>query len=284
MTHPTSAVRIAVALTAIVCSAVLAQDARTKNGAALSVTTLNMDKQRSAERILAEWRSHPAIWNSDIILLQEVAQFPGDRPGLAETLAKEMDRYVVMSAPGASKRDTDGLAILSRFPLTDFETKHLQHNGMVFHTRSRMMIAATVQSPSGPVRVYDVHLDSRINAGARLKQLAPVISDAAQCDGPSLIGGDFNTNYLRWAGNVLPIGVSFQARTIGKAMAENGYTTPLTRTGSTSHFLGLHLDWFYTRDIRVLDTAMEPVKFSDHYAVRMTVAPEVRLSQTKASR
>ena len=271
---------IAAAVTALLSPAVLAQD--NSNGERvsitegmrppLSVTTLNMAKEKNLERILIEWRAHPAIWNSDVMLLQEVAHFTEDRPSIAQRLAKEMNRYVV-SVPSIPNRDVDGLAIISRYPLTDLKVTQLQHNNMVFHTRNRITMAATVQTPFGPLRVYNIHLDSRVNAQARLKQIEPVISEAAQWDGPCLIGGDFNTNYLRWAGNVLPIGVSFQAHVIQAAMSAKGFTTALVRSGPTSDFLRLHLDWIYTRDIQVFETAIQPIKFSDHHAVRMTLAP-----------
>jgi hypothetical protein len=36
-----------------------------------------MEKKKNPDRILTEWRAHPGIWDSDIILLQEVAHFAG---------------------------------------------------------------------------------------------------------------------------------------------------------------------------------------------------------------
>jgi len=111
-----------------------------------------------------------------------------------------------------------------------------------------------------------------------------VIAEAAQWDGPRLIGGDFNTNYFRWAGNVVPIGVSFQSRAIQQAMSEKGFTTVLAGSGPTSDFLRLHLDWFYTRDVQVFDTAIQPIKFSDHHAVRITLAPDPALSHRDTHR
>ena len=255
-----------------------AEQVRSENGSmanavypTLTVTTLNMAKEKDADRIVQEWRGHQGIWNSDILLLQEVAHFT-DGPSIAQTLAKDVGLYVATAASIAN-RDVDGLAIISRYPVTDFELKQLRHNGMVFHTRNRIAMAVTVHTPFGPLRVYNVHLDSRINTRARLKQIAPVISEAAQWDGPRLIGGDFNTNYLRWAGNVFPIGMSYQARAIRTAMSEKGFTTTLAHSGPTSDFLRLHLDWFYTRDIQVCMTAVEPINFSDHHAVRMTMTP-----------
>lgn len=266
---------ITIAVTALTWTAGLAQQIAPR----LSVATLNMAKEKDVERILRELQMHPPIWDSDVWLLQEVAKVGGGRHSIASALAKETHRYAVMSAPGGSNRDSDGLAIISRFPLTDFEETPLRHNNMVFHTRNRMAIAATVQSPLGRIRVYNIHLDSRINTQARLKQLEPVISKAAQWDGPCLIGGDFNTNYIRWAGNFLPIGLSSQGHAVQNAMATRGFTTPMADSGPTEHVLGLRLDWFYTRAVRPLETATEPIDFSDHRAVRMTLAPEVRLSQ-----
>jgi endonuclease/exonuclease/phosphatase family metal-dependent hydrolase len=207
------------------------------------------------------------------MLLQEVAHFTGDRPSIAATLAKEMN-YHVMSAPSIANADIDGLAIISRYPLTDFELMQLQHNNMVFHTRKRIAIAATVHTPFGPLRVYNVHLDSRINSRARLTQIAPVISKAEQWNGPRLIGGDLNTNYLRWAGNVIPIGVSFQGRAIQGAMSGHGFSTALDGSRPTSDFLRLRLDWIYTRDLQVSETSIQSIAFSDHHAVQMTLAPQ----------
>ena len=136
----------------------------------LSVTTLNMAKEKDTERILKEWRANPKIWNSDVMLLQEVAHFAADRPSIGHTLAKEMNRHVV-SAPSLANRDIDGLAIISRYPLTDVELTQLAHNDMVFHTRNRIAMAVTVHTRLGPLRVYNVHLDSRINSRTRLKRV-----------------------------------------------------------------------------------------------------------------
>jgi endonuclease/exonuclease/phosphatase family metal-dependent hydrolase len=238
----------------------------------LSVVTLNMEKRKDPDRILREWRAHPDIWDSDIILMQEVAHYADARASIAQSLANEMGRYVT-SAPSIAGRNIDGLAIMSRYPLSDVEVEQLDHHSMVFHTRNRIMIAATVNAPLGPLRVYNVHLDSRINAQARLRQIAPIIKEAGQWDGPRLIGGDFNTNYFRWVGNVVPIGFSSQASVIERAMLAEGFKTPLVKSGPTHDDFGFHLDWIYTRDLETFGTAIEPMKFSDHHAVLVNFAP-----------
>ena len=138
-------------------------------------------------------------------------------PMRVPSLANEMGRYVT-SAPSIAGRNIDGLAIMSRYPLSDVEVEQLDHHSIVFHTRNRIMTAATIHAPLVPLRVYNVHLDSPINAQARLWQIAPIIQEAKQWDGPWLIGGDFNTNYFRGVGNVVPIGFSSQASIIERAM------------------------------------------------------------------
>jgi hypothetical protein len=54
-------------------------------------------------------------------------------------------------------------------------------------------------------------------------------------------------------------------------------------SGPTHDYLGLHLDWIYTRDIEILGVAIEPMKFSDHHAVRVTLAPCSASSRAQAS-
>jgi endonuclease/exonuclease/phosphatase family metal-dependent hydrolase len=265
-------IRLAIGWTALLAAGAFGQRAG-EGPATVSVTTINMDKVKDPERVLGEWRKHPEIWNSGVLLLQEVAHSSEGGPSVAQRLAKEMDRYVVSTPSLEGSRDTDGLAIISRYPLTDYRMMQLAHNDMLFHTRNRMAIAATAQTPAGPLRVYNVHLDSRVNANTRLRQIEPVIADAAAGHGARLIGGDFNTNYLRWAGNVVPIGVSSQGRAIEKEMRSHGFTTSEQRSGPTSDFLRLHLDWVYTRDVLVIRTAVQRMGFSDHHAVVATLGP-----------
>src|SRR5689334_5806064 len=63
--------------------------------AGLTVVTLNMAREANPDRILAEWRKHPQIWNADVLALQEVIHFAGQRPSIAHLLAKEIGYYVV---------------------------------------------------------------------------------------------------------------------------------------------------------------------------------------------
>ena len=50
----------------------------------LSVVTLNMEKRTDPDRILRGWRAHPDIWDSDIILMQEVAHYADARAIIGE--------------------------------------------------------------------------------------------------------------------------------------------------------------------------------------------------------
>jgi len=113
--------------------------------------------------------------------------------------------FATAFAPAAAEIYDQGLAIVSRYPIGEVQIKNLKLCDLGFRSRNRFAIAATLRTPWGDLRVWNVHLDTRINPGERLDQLQPVIDDAATYSGPRLIGGDFNTNDMYWFGNVLPL-------------------------------------------------------------------------------
>jgi endonuclease/exonuclease/phosphatase (EEP) superfamily protein YafD len=123
-------------------------------------------------------------------------------------------------------------------------------------------------TPWGDVRVWNAHLDTRINARERAEQLQPVINEAARIDGPRLIAGDFNTNELAWLWNVVPVpGGPSHGRAIRQAMAVRGFSTPFADSAVTFPALRRHLDWVFANSLDAVDSSVEPVAFSDHNAI-----------------
>ncbi|HET8546735.1 MAG TPA: endonuclease/exonuclease/phosphatase family protein [Bryobacteraceae bacterium] len=242
-------------------------------GPGVSVVTLNMARETDVDRILADFRRNPTIEQADIWLLQEVMHPNGGPDSVAHDLAKRLGVFVTSSPayPGVSG---DGLAILSRYPLSDVFVRRLPTFDLRFRSRSRQALAATVQSPSGPLRVYNAHLDTRINARDRVAQILPVIDDAAAWNGPRLIGGDFNTSNFRWVYNVMPVPMgNFQGRAVYDAMTERGFSTAFRNIGPTFDHFGFHLDWIYTRELETRSPEVVPIGFSDHHALLLKVNP-----------
>jgi endonuclease/exonuclease/phosphatase family metal-dependent hydrolase len=104
----------------------------------------------------------------DVIGLQEASSSRG-RGNVAERLASQLGFHHVY-APASSRffgnngfdhvialllNFTEGPAIVSRFPITRWEIHDLPRCGRLFD--SRVLLAATLQTPWGPLRVFSTH-------------------------------------------------------------------------------------------------------------------------------
>jgi endonuclease/exonuclease/phosphatase family metal-dependent hydrolase len=205
----------------------------------------------------------PALGGADVLLLSEVhahgpcsdACAAGARLGMASA-------YV----PGhVQDRGTEGVAILSRWPLSDVEVIELPYHHVVVNSARRVAVAATALTVDGPVRVFAVHLDNRISPSARVRQLAPVLERARRWPGPVVIGGDFNTSPFSWLAALVPFPTGRQDDAVERAVREAGLTTPVTASGPTSQWLSMRLDAIYTRGVAVHAFGVShDVRISDH--------------------
>lgn len=128
-------------------------------------------------------------------------------------------------------------------------------------------------NPWRDLRIWNVHLDTRINNQDRLDQLKPVIDDAARHIGPRLIGGDFNTNNLYWLGNVLPLPFGpAHSTALRSAMKQQWFETPLPSGLDTFPPFRRHLDWIFLGELKSLAASVEPAPFSDHNAIWVRVS------------
>ena len=234
-------------------------------GSGLSIVTLNLAKETGSARIVSELRANPVLRDADILLLQEV------KDAAATEMAAALDLRVEQGQ--ASNSAEQGLAILSRFPLRDVSVLRLPAYNLGFHSRLRFGIAATAMTPAGPLRVFDTHLDTRLNATDRLAQIAPILDAAANASLPVLIGGDFNSNGFYWLGHILPVpAFRSQSEGIWNFMGARGFHCTLPPSATTFDYLGMHLDWIWGRGVRIGTSAVYPLRFSDHHAVWTQVA------------
>ena len=227
-------------------------------GRDLSVVTLNLAKETSAARMAGELRSIPALRDADLFLLQEVAD------GTAAPLGKALGLLVAEAPEGSGAHDVE-LAILSRYPLRDVRLRALGRYELVFHSRVRYALAATVDTPSGPVRVVDTHLDTRINISERLAQLDGALAESGA--GATLVGGDFNSNPFVWVDHVVPLpAIPSQSTRVAEHMQGRGFQSAIPRSETTFDYLGMHLDWIWLRGLRASSSRVYPLRFSDHHA------------------
>jgi endonuclease/exonuclease/phosphatase family metal-dependent hydrolase len=232
----------------------------------ISVVSLNTAKETDAGKVLSDLNAAPRLHSEDLFLLQEVENENG-KPSVADQLGQRLGYFVAFS-PAAPGVNDQGLALVSRYPLSDIHTQRLKACNPRFRCRQRFALSANIRTPWGDVRVWNAHLDTRINSKERTEQLQPVLDAAARQSGPRLIGGDFNTNDWRWVGNVVPLpGGPSHGQAVRQAMERSGFATPFANSITTFPVFHRHLDWIYVRDLQALGSSVEPAPFSDHNAI-----------------
>jgi endonuclease/exonuclease/phosphatase family metal-dependent hydrolase len=234
----------------------------------LGVASLNMAGKPQIEDALTAWAQQRGI---DILLLQEVGDLSVDGATFVAALSERLGfHFAYAPANVFAEARTQGLAIVSRHPITDVQVYELKHHRLRFRSRCRIALAATVTTADGPVRTVNVHLDTRINSSDRIAQLAPVLDRLQGDDRPQIIGGDFNTMDIGWYQSMWPFPyVQRQAKGVRPLLTGDGFHTPFDDTKPTFKFLGLplRLDWIFLKDLNAIDRSVDDVRFSDHRGV-----------------
>jgi endonuclease/exonuclease/phosphatase family metal-dependent hydrolase len=242
----------------------------------IKLVSLNAARETDVRRILADVRGRESLSDTDVWLLQEAVNPAGSESRMIEDLASEMGLYFAYAAADIDEAGTaSGLAILSRYPMTDVQETPLPRYDLRFRSRCRIALAATIRASSGPLRLFNVHLDTRINSSDRLGQIRPVLQSAASVSGPVIVGGDFNTNNLHWFWNVLPLPfIQDQTGVIRRAFASDGFVSPMDKGGATFRVLGLplSLDWIFHKGMKTMQSGVESIGFSDHHAVWVSLS------------
>ncbi|MEW5987247.1 MAG: endonuclease/exonuclease/phosphatase family protein [Chloroflexota bacterium] len=130
---------------------------------------------------------------ADVVLLQEVTRTPDLH--VDEWLAGRLGYAHVYSRANGHEEAIgfeEGLAILSRFPLSDLHVQQLEPEPFPFVRR--LALGATVQTPLGDLLAFSVHLSllRRMNV-AQLGGLQSWVGGLAE-GRPVVIGGDFNAH------------------------------------------------------------------------------------------
>lgn len=235
----------------------------------LLIASLNMHGELNVERVRSEFARHVKLQRADILLLQEVEGDPKKCNKLVNGLAGSLGLpFVHMPDETQETENGDGLATISRYRLKETVVMPLKRFDLVIRSRRRIALAETVETPAGEIRLFNLHLDSRVNPEQRLDQLSAVLAAANSESRPVVIGGDFNTGDYHWVSHVLPIPDKRSQRdALLKKMAESGFSTPFESAGPTHDQLGLQLDWIFFRQLRAFAAGTQPIDFSDHHAI-----------------
>lgn len=181
----------------------------------------------------------------DLLAVQEVVRT--DEPVLAQHWPHVLWSY---------KRDLFACALLSRYPFTHSRIHELEEYAL---------IEAVVQTPSGALRVFVVHLASpkrperAAMRGRQLARLAELVRDSPE---PVLIAGDFNLSAAA------PAWKAFSAQTEMLRPPGGGPATWPTWLGP----FGIDLDHIAGRGVALAPLETVAIPGSDHRALRTRVS------------
>ncbi len=241
----------------------------TSGGCSISALSLNLHGTRDARAILTALHEAGGLERTDVMLFQEVVRPRENTPGAVDKVAQQLGMQIAF-APGFALRggEQEGLAVLSRFPVVETRVIPLHHNGLLWKSRRRIALVVTLQTSAGQLRVYNLHLDTRVNLRARLEQLRPVAEEATAAPGPTLLGGDLNTNPYRWVEHTLPVVVApDQGSGVLRYMNRLGYVSVFPRKTPTSRWFRMQLDWLFLRNLESGPGVIQPISFSDHHVL-----------------
>jgi endonuclease/exonuclease/phosphatase family metal-dependent hydrolase len=235
---------------------------------ALTVVSLNLAMREDVDRIAEEFLELEGAPTADIILLQEVVQ-RGDHPDVARQLAQRLGLHSTYRRAFHLHGDRSiGLALISRYPVRGERVFDLKPFALSFRSRTRIATGAVVDTPSGAVHVYNLHLDTRINLRERLEQLEAVAREVAAIDGPVVVGGDFNTNNNHWLFHTIPVPfIGRQSAGLQRFMEASGFHSAFALGSPTHDALRMQLDWLFLRGLHASTTSIQPVRMSDHHAL-----------------
>ncbi len=235
----------------------------------IQIVTYNLHgpPEKRMDDIADVLRARAALNDSLVIALQEVNRHHPKTAyrDVASELANVLGMYYAFATENpckCGKQGKRGLAILSPFPMNQVERVPLPHKGP--GGRRRIALGATLQVGTNQMRIYSVHLETRISNRKHMDQLMTVLNHADRYRAlPTVILGDFNT-------------IRFRRKKVFAVLSAAGFNSAPYDGMSFQRLFLLRrkLDWIWVRNLEVLDSGVEKsVTASDHRPVWASVKP-----------
>lgn len=251
-----------------------------RDGASLPTTfkvvAFNVHR-RPGEAIVNAVQRDPALRDADLIVLSEVPA--KGACGAACVAARTLGRYAAFEPDYELRGAQIGQAVLSRVPILSARLIVLP----TFGVHQNAALVAVVRVGGVPVTLYSVHLTDEISFPERIRQMRPILADARARITPVIIAGDFNTP-INYEQHMLPVAEGHATDRFEAFVRAYGFTTPVSRSGSTWRVLPLKLDAIYTRDFETWRFGTSHGDdISDHLALWavMTLQPASRSIATR---
>jgi endonuclease/exonuclease/phosphatase family metal-dependent hydrolase len=214
---------------------------------------------------------------ADVIMLQEVEHHDGEL-GRAQVIADALGMSWVFAPARRDDGRTHGIAILSRYPMTNARVMRLPYAEMRFHDVPRNALAVEIEFGPRVVTLVNLHLATRIGPVDRVRQMHPAVT---QVPADVAIGGDLNTLPYAWVDTTVPLTSTEavvgqdQASVIDDYMAAQAFVAPIGAHERTYNAfpVDMRLDQVYVRGYTVLGHGIaSDVDGSDHWPVWVDLA------------
>lgn len=244
---------------------------------ALRIATWNLHTAPDPDDLAAQILASHEISLADVIITQEIEAHPNETASRASRLASALGMTWIYAPARSEGNGTHGIAILSRYPLEAAAVRALPFVDRPLSTVHRIALAADVVIGDRALRVVDIHLDTRLSASDRIRQMHAAVNDVAD---DMIAGGDLNTQPWAWVDGVVPLTSTDavigqeHARIVDDYMFENGFAGAISPTTDTMRIpvFSMRLDNLYARGFSIVASGVEHVDGSDHWPVWFDVA------------
>jgi len=151
--------------------------------AQFQVVTFNVHME-SGDEVAAAIAGDRSIRDADVIVMEEVHRsLPAGATSQTScsgacAIGRLLDYHVVYAAGHGAGDGDDGVAVLSKAPITSAQVLVLPYFDVHANSGRRVALAATITHAGRPITVYAVHLDNRLTVRDRRTQLTPVLEHA----------------------------------------------------------------------------------------------------------
>ncbi len=237
----------------------------------IRIVTFNVHFGKNTDAIVHAFLNNNVLRQADIIYFQEIEHYEAEKISRAKKIADALSlECAYMPARKIKMNDTHGLAILSKYSLSEVESVTLPRHTMYFRTRERIAMNATIHVNGVPIRLSNIHLDTRINIADRILQMRSVV-DAFKANGAQhvILGGDMNTIPFGFY-KTIPYIYRNQKKALHEYLKQERFSVHCEDVQSTLKrgFLSLDLDGIYLRNMKGVHCGvLHSIRVSDHHPV-----------------
>jgi len=245
-------------------------------GCTLRIATWNVHFGGDPDNLADQISSSTEIARADVLMIQEVEAYPSESASRTQRLADRLGMTWVYAPARIEGSGTHGIATLSRFPLEDVAVRRLPHYDQILNPRDRNALSTTVVLGVDRLQLINLHLDVRMGAVDRIRQLHPAVNDISE---RVVVGGDFNSNPWAWSNGIVPLTQTEaivgqeQAAVIDDYLLGKRFSSAISVDTGTMRIpaFSIRIDNLYPRSLPIIAAGVEYVDGSDHWPVWLDV-------------